>query len=76
MDQISETFILLPIDSIRAGHYVPQLAEKIYDYNKATSQSVINLKGFIVSCVFLYVASTKYEMNLGLKLNESMVFLT
>ncbi|XP_017250276.1 serine carboxypeptidase 24 [Daucus carota subsp. sativus] len=31
-----------------AGHYVPQLAEKIYDYNKATSQPAINLKGFIV----------------------------
>lgn len=45
------TSIFLPVNSISelAGHYVPQLAEKIYDYNKATSQRAINLKGFIVS---------------------------
>ncbi|XP_054821877.1 serine carboxypeptidase 24-like [Prosopis cineraria] len=30
-----------------AGHYIPQLAKKIYDYNKAKPQ-IINLKGFIV----------------------------
>ncbi|KAI4335540.1 hypothetical protein L6164_014178 [Bauhinia variegata] len=30
-----------------AGHYVPQLAKKIYDYNKANPH-IINLKGFIV----------------------------
>ncbi|KAI9125669.1 hypothetical protein K1719_003087 [Acacia pycnantha] len=30
-----------------AGHYVPQLAQKIYHYNKANPQ-IINLKGFIV----------------------------
>ncbi|GFP99877.1 serine carboxypeptidase 24 [Phtheirospermum japonicum] len=31
-----------------AGHYVPQLADKIYDYNKNSSRPIINLKGFIV----------------------------
>eukprot|EP01018_Ginkgo_biloba_P035386 Gb_11699 [translate_table: standard] len=31
-----------------AGHYVPQLARKIYEYNKRNSKSVINLKGFMV----------------------------
>ncbi|KAJ4709578.1 Carboxypeptidase [Melia azedarach] len=31
-----------------AGHYVPQLAKKIHDYNKAYSRPIINLKGFIV----------------------------
>ncbi|KAL4346024.1 hypothetical protein HN51_064168 [Arachis hypogaea] len=30
-----------------AGHYVPQLAKKIYDYNKE-HPNIINLKGFIV----------------------------
>ncbi|KAE8687661.1 Serine carboxypeptidase 24 [Hibiscus syriacus] len=31
-----------------AGHYVPQLAKKIHDYNKAHSNSIINLRGFMV----------------------------
>ncbi|XP_030954890.1 serine carboxypeptidase 24-like isoform X1 [Quercus lobata] len=31
-----------------AGHYVPQLAEKIVEYNKALLQPILNLKGFIV----------------------------
>lgn len=31
------------------GHYVPQLAKKIIDYNSAYSRPIINLKGFIVS---------------------------
>ncbi|KAI9192410.1 hypothetical protein LWI28_022546 [Acer negundo] len=31
-----------------AGHYVPQLAKKILEYNKAYSHPIINLKGFIV----------------------------
>ncbi|KAA3458021.1 serine carboxypeptidase 24-like isoform X1 [Gossypium australe] len=31
-----------------AGHYVPQLAKKIHDYNKAHSNPIINLKGFMV----------------------------
>ncbi|XP_065631896.1 serine carboxypeptidase 24 [Quercus suber] len=31
-----------------AGHYVPQLAEKIVEYNKALLQPIFNLKGFIV----------------------------
>ncbi|XVF89286.1 hypothetical protein PTKIN_Ptkin19aG0117900 [Pterospermum kingtungense] len=31
-----------------AGHYVPQLAKKIYEYNQAYSRPIINLKGFIV----------------------------
>lgn len=32
-----------------AGHYVPQLANKIYDYNNKASNPIINLKGFIVT---------------------------
>lgn len=31
-----------------AGHYVPQLAKAIHDYNKRHSNPIINLKGFIV----------------------------
>eukprot|EP01018_Ginkgo_biloba_P014329 Gb_32826 [translate_table: standard] len=31
-----------------AGHYVPQLAKKIYEYNKGISKPFINLKGFMV----------------------------
>ncbi|XP_022932140.1 serine carboxypeptidase 24 [Cucurbita moschata] len=31
-----------------AGHYVPQLAKRILDYNKANSNNFINLKGFLV----------------------------
>ncbi|KAL6012179.1 hypothetical protein ACLOJK_002657 [Asimina triloba] len=31
------------------GHYVPQLAKKIQDFNKAHSKPFINLKGFLVS---------------------------
>lgn len=31
-----------------AGHYVPQLAQQIQDYNKKSSNPIINLKGFIV----------------------------
>ncbi|KAK6942302.1 Peptidase S10, serine carboxypeptidase [Dillenia turbinata] len=31
-----------------AGHYVPQLAKKIHDYNKLSAHPIINLKGFIV----------------------------
>ncbi|EYU35344.1 hypothetical protein MIMGU_mgv1a021548mg, partial [Erythranthe guttata] len=31
-----------------AGHYVPQLAQQINDYNKKSSHPIINLKGFIL----------------------------
>ncbi|KAL8493054.1 hypothetical protein ACS0TY_024315 [Phlomoides rotata] len=31
-----------------AGHYVPQLAKEIHDYNKKSPHPIINLKGFIV----------------------------
>lgn len=31
-----------------AGHYVPQLAKKVYEYNKGNSDPFINLKGFMV----------------------------
>ncbi|KAH9309591.1 hypothetical protein KI387_037502, partial [Taxus chinensis] len=31
-----------------AGHYIPQLAKKIYLYNKGLSKPSINLKGFMV----------------------------
>nr|POE74125.1 serine carboxypeptidase 24 [Quercus suber] len=32
----------------QTGHFVPQLAEKIVEYNKALLQPILNLKGFIV----------------------------
>lgn len=32
-----------------AGHYVPQLAKKIVDHNKASLKPFINLKGILVS---------------------------
>nr|GMD28934.1 serine carboxypeptidase 24-like [Ipomoea batatas] len=44
-----------------AGHYVPQLANKIFDYNKGLSQPIINLKGFIVGNA---VTDSKYD-NIG-----------
>ncbi|XP_052183340.1 serine carboxypeptidase 24-like [Diospyros lotus] len=44
-----------------AGHYVPQLAKKIHDYNKAYSHPIINLKGFIVGNA---VTDTYYD-NVG-----------
>ncbi|XP_010429353.1 PREDICTED: serine carboxypeptidase-like 22 [Camelina sativa] len=31
-----------------AGHYVPQLAKKIQEYNNASKKPIINLKGFMV----------------------------
>ncbi|CAN6450360.1 unnamed protein product [Victoria cruziana] len=31
-----------------AGHYIPQLAKKVHDYNKVAKSSLINLKGFLV----------------------------
>lgn len=31
-----------------AGHYVPQLAEKIFDANKEAKENYINLKGFMI----------------------------
>lgn len=31
-----------------AGHYVPQLAKKVYEYNKGNSNPFINLKGLMV----------------------------
>lgn len=34
-----------------AGHYVPQLAKQIQDYNKKASNPIINLKGYIVSSI-------------------------
>lgn len=33
---------------IDAGHYVPQLAELVYDKNKDKTNMYINLKGFMV----------------------------
>ena len=30
------------------GHYVPQLAKKILDYNRPLTKPFINLKGFLV----------------------------
>ncbi|XP_043693871.1 serine carboxypeptidase 24-like [Telopea speciosissima] len=44
-----------------AGHYVPQLAKKIHDYNKASSKPFINLKGFIVG----NAVTDNYHDNIG-----------
>ncbi|CAN1328513.1 Serine carboxypeptidase 24 [Linum perenne] len=44
-----------------AGNYVPQLAKKILDYNKAHSSSIINLKGFMVGNALM----DKYYDQLG-----------
>ncbi|KAM3336997.1 serine carboxypeptidase 24 isoform X1 [Capsicum galapagoense] len=41
-----------------AGHYVPQLAEGIFNYNKKFSHPIINLKGFIVGNA---VTDNKYD---------------
>ncbi|KAG8367617.1 hypothetical protein BUALT_Bualt16G0090900 [Buddleja alternifolia] len=45
----------------RTGHYVPQLAQKIYDYNKKHSRTIINLKGFIVG----NAVTDNYNDNIG-----------
>ncbi|XP_076893008.1 serine carboxypeptidase 24-like isoform X2 [Bidens hawaiensis] len=44
-----------------AGHYVPQLAEKIHNYNKNHHNPIINLKGFMVGNA---VTDFKYD-NIG-----------
>ncbi|KAI3790384.1 hypothetical protein L2E82_03380 [Cichorium intybus] len=44
-----------------AGHYVPQLAKKIHNYNKKLPNPFINLKGFIVGNA---VTNNKYD-NIG-----------
>lgn len=44
-----------------AGHYVPQLAKKIYEYNKGMSKPFINLKGFMVGNAVM----DNYYDNLG-----------
>jgi serine carboxypeptidase-like clade 2 len=44
-----------------AGHYVPQLAKKIVEYNKAHLQPIFNLKGFIVG----NAATDNYHDNIG-----------
>ncbi|KAJ0965836.1 hypothetical protein J5N97_026974 [Dioscorea zingiberensis] len=44
-----------------AGHYVPQLAKKIHEYNKAFPHPFINLKGFLVGNA---VIDTYYD-NIG-----------
>lgn len=46
--QTTEKSNLFAVILLATGHYVPQLAKKIVDYNKANSHSFINLKGFIV----------------------------
>ncbi|GLJ15733.1 hypothetical protein SUGI_0258910 [Cryptomeria japonica] len=44
-----------------AGHYIPQLAKKIYEYNKRLSKPFINLKGFMVG----NAVTDDYYDNLG-----------
>lgn len=38
----------IPFHHQSLGHYVPQLAKRIQDYNNASSNPIINLKGFLV----------------------------
>lgn len=40
--------------SIFTGHYVPQLAKKIHEYNKGCQKPIINLKGFMVKLSSIY----------------------
>lgn len=42
------------ISSLHLGHYVPQLARKIVEFNKASPYPLINLKGILVSTVEHY----------------------
>jgi serine carboxypeptidase-like clade 2 len=57
-----------------AGHYVPQLAKKINDYNKAFSKPIINLKGFLVKTKRVYLAQIK-TICLRFLINERLPFL-
>lgn len=42
-----------------AGHYVPQLAQKILQYNKMSNQTYVNLRGVAVSPVYhIYILRT------------------
>jgi hypothetical protein len=41
-----------------AGHYVPQLAQLIYEKNKGIQNPTINLKGFMVHLSSLFFACT------------------
>ncbi|KAJ0091705.1 hypothetical protein Patl1_14575 [Pistacia atlantica] len=50
-----------------AGHYVPQLAKKIIDYNKSYSRPIINFKGFIVG----NAVTDNYYDNIGTQSNSS-----
>lgn len=46
------TWVLQKNPSLFSGHYVPQLAQVIYDRNKhASKHSYINLKGFMVKII-------------------------
>lgn len=36
------------ISLVLSGHYVPQLAQLIYEQNKGIQNPIINLKGFMV----------------------------
>lgn len=46
------------------GHYVPQLARKIVEYNEASPHPFINLKGILVSIVSMHAAA-KHEQAAG-----------
>lgn len=48
------------VDFLCLGHYVPELAEKIYDGNKnASKDNYINLKGFMVMLTEKHVTCIK-----------------
>ena len=51
---------------IFVGHYVPQLAELIYDGNKGANRDrVINIKGFMVSSLHEHTLARKLDSKAG-----------
>jgi len=48
LPDLTKTVNMYILTSTFTGHYVPQLAQKIHEYNNAYKNPVINLKGFMV----------------------------
>jgi serine carboxypeptidase-like clade II len=47
-----------------SGHYVPQLARKIVEFNKASPYPFINLKGILVSTVGQASANSETQVTM------------
>ncbi|PKI40699.1 hypothetical protein CRG98_038954 [Punica granatum] len=54
------------------GHYVPQLAKRVYDYNKGQSCPILNLKGFIVPPCVAKVGNAVRQHGYGVVLGEPL----